>query len=163
MNADNGDGCKFCLGAKGGVPGNENVIGGEVICDYCTSLLMKIKDAEKANPTSSIFAEQPNAAVSAMRSAFHVNMLRAFPNKTHAEIAAEIDKATAAPAPVSGMPDLTPGSSYMVDLDSVLRHAETFGNGNISTASLREFVLRHQAAIPAPQAPDTPNPTGETK
>jgi hypothetical protein len=50
-----GDGCKFCLGAKGGVPGNANLIGGEVICDYCTSLLMKIKGAEKANPTSSIF------------------------------------------------------------------------------------------------------------
>jgi hypothetical protein len=39
------DGCKFCLGAKGGVPGNGNVVGGEVLCDYCTSLLMKIVDA----------------------------------------------------------------------------------------------------------------------
>lgn len=51
------DGCKFCLGAKGGVPGNANVIGGETVCDYCTSLLMKVCDAEKANPTSSIFAQ----------------------------------------------------------------------------------------------------------
>ena len=35
------DGCEFCLGAKGGVPGNENVIGKVVVCDYCTALYMK--------------------------------------------------------------------------------------------------------------------------
>lgn len=52
----NSDGCKFCLGFKGGVPGNANVIGGEVICDYCTSLLIKVRDAEITNPTSSLFA-----------------------------------------------------------------------------------------------------------
>ena len=32
--------CELCLGAKGGTPGNENIIGGHVVCDYCTSLLM---------------------------------------------------------------------------------------------------------------------------
>lgn len=31
------DGCEVCLGAKGGVLGNENVIGGVVACDYCHS------------------------------------------------------------------------------------------------------------------------------
>jgi hypothetical protein len=39
------DNCKLCLGAKGGVPGNENVIGGVVVCDYCTSTLMDMKAA----------------------------------------------------------------------------------------------------------------------
>jgi hypothetical protein len=29
------DNCEICLGAKGGVRGNENVIGGIVACDYC--------------------------------------------------------------------------------------------------------------------------------
>lgn len=50
------DGCKFCLGAKGSVPGNANILGGEVICDYCTALLMKVRDAERVNPTRSLFA-----------------------------------------------------------------------------------------------------------
>lgn len=29
------DGCEICHGAKGGVPGNENVIDGKLVCDYC--------------------------------------------------------------------------------------------------------------------------------
>lgn len=37
------DKCRFCRGTKGGMPGNENVIGGVVVCDYCTSLLIDIK------------------------------------------------------------------------------------------------------------------------
>jgi hypothetical protein len=37
------DGCKLCLGSKGGVPGNENVIGGVVVCDYCSSTLIDMK------------------------------------------------------------------------------------------------------------------------
>lgn len=44
------DGCEFCLGAKGGVPGNENRIGGHVVCDYCTPLATDIQRAkEKGN------------------------------------------------------------------------------------------------------------------
>jgi len=31
------DNCEVCLGAKGGVRGNENRIGGLVVCDYCHS------------------------------------------------------------------------------------------------------------------------------
>ncbi len=34
------DRCAFCLGAKGGEPGNENVIGGVVCCDDCTTLVL---------------------------------------------------------------------------------------------------------------------------
>jgi hypothetical protein len=29
------DGCSMCKGAKGGAPGNENVVNGVVVCDYC--------------------------------------------------------------------------------------------------------------------------------
>ena len=36
------DKCEFCLGAKGGVRGNENKIGGVVVCDYCSELVIKI-------------------------------------------------------------------------------------------------------------------------
>lgn len=34
------DGCQMCLGAKGGVSGNENRLGDLVVCDYCTSALL---------------------------------------------------------------------------------------------------------------------------
>lgn len=30
-----GDDCEICHGSKGGVHGNENVIDGKVVCDYC--------------------------------------------------------------------------------------------------------------------------------
>lgn len=30
------DNCELCKGAKGGVPGNENVVNGRVLCDYCS-------------------------------------------------------------------------------------------------------------------------------
>lgn len=30
------DGCESCKGSKGGVRGNENVVNGVVLCDYCT-------------------------------------------------------------------------------------------------------------------------------
>ncbi len=36
------DKCEFCLGAKGGVPGNENIIGGVIVCDYCDALLLRL-------------------------------------------------------------------------------------------------------------------------
>lgn len=48
-------------------------------------------------------------------------------------------------------PNLTPGSSFMVDMDSVCRHAEAFGNGSIATSLIRDPVISHSAAaIPAP-------------
>jgi hypothetical protein len=31
------DNCVACKGARGGIPGNENVINGRVLCDYCSS------------------------------------------------------------------------------------------------------------------------------
>jgi hypothetical protein len=31
------DACEVCKGRRGGVPGNENIVNGRVMCDYCTS------------------------------------------------------------------------------------------------------------------------------
>lgn len=42
------DKCKLCLGIKGGALGNENVIDGVVVCDYCHVILMDMaKNREK--------------------------------------------------------------------------------------------------------------------
>jgi hypothetical protein len=30
------DDCYYCRGARHGVPGNENVINGKLVCDYCS-------------------------------------------------------------------------------------------------------------------------------
>jgi len=30
------DNCEICKGAKGGIKGNENIVDGIVMCDYCT-------------------------------------------------------------------------------------------------------------------------------
>lgn len=35
------DNCQECKGRRGGVPGNENVIGGLVLCDYCHAARMR--------------------------------------------------------------------------------------------------------------------------
>jgi len=35
--------CQICNGGRGGVPGNENVIQGIVICDYCTADHLKFQ------------------------------------------------------------------------------------------------------------------------
>lgn len=42
----NRDKCQFCFGMKGDVPGNENRFGSIIVCDYCTSLLIEIKNAK---------------------------------------------------------------------------------------------------------------------
>lgn len=34
------DRCSRCAGANGGMPGNENVIDGKLLCDHCTHELM---------------------------------------------------------------------------------------------------------------------------
>ncbi len=31
------DNCEICKGAKGGVLGNENIVEGKVMCDYCSA------------------------------------------------------------------------------------------------------------------------------
>ncbi|RJQ26739.1 hypothetical protein C4577_03025 [Candidatus Parcubacteria bacterium] len=38
------DNCEGCNGLSGGVPGNENVVDGKILCDYCSS---KLWDKEK--------------------------------------------------------------------------------------------------------------------
>lgn len=34
------DSCEICKGHNGGVPGNENVIEGKTVCDYCHAVLL---------------------------------------------------------------------------------------------------------------------------
>lgn len=34
--AQGSDDCEVCKGTRGGVKGNENVVNGIVMCDYCT-------------------------------------------------------------------------------------------------------------------------------
>ncbi len=36
------DKCQNCKGSRGGVKGNENIVDGKVLCDYCTSDTIKI-------------------------------------------------------------------------------------------------------------------------
>ena len=45
LDAKGKDKCEFCLGAKGGVPGHENVFNEVVVCDYCTPLVQKVRAA----------------------------------------------------------------------------------------------------------------------
>jgi hypothetical protein len=35
------DECEVCHGANDGVWGNENIIGGKIVCDYCHSRMME--------------------------------------------------------------------------------------------------------------------------
>ena len=37
--------CQFCNGTHGGTPGNENIIGGVVMCDYCHALFLQAAEA----------------------------------------------------------------------------------------------------------------------
>lgn len=57
-------------------------------------------------PVAALATSQPvSAQLDTMRSAFHQNMLRAFPEKSHAEIDAEITRATGVAGPVSTLTD----------------------------------------------------------
>lgn len=35
------DACEICHGESGGTPGNENIIEGKVVCDYCHAKMME--------------------------------------------------------------------------------------------------------------------------
>jgi len=50
------DNCEICKGANGGVPGNENVISGVVVCDYCDAAIRPILAAlsPKVEPTEAL-------------------------------------------------------------------------------------------------------------
>lgn len=170
-----GDGCKFCLGAKGGVPGNENLIGGEVICDYCTSLLMKIKDAEKANPTSSIFA---NAAVPASEhdEPTHPNhpghhdghtceAIGKFLGDLGSQRASVREAATAkilSPAPVSGIPVVFgmrgPKMTFTIGVQSFTLDYEPDVPESFEFMSNMLTIAITSANLPAEQAGELPLP-----
>jgi hypothetical protein len=37
------DACAFCLGAKGGAPGNETAFAGHLACDFCATLILDVR------------------------------------------------------------------------------------------------------------------------
>lgn len=51
------DDCEVCHGTKGGVPGNENIVDGKVICDYCHAEHLTSKAQEPDLPEH--FGELP--------------------------------------------------------------------------------------------------------
>lgn len=42
------DKCQICKGVQGGVPGNENVIEGVIVCDYCSATLLTWNNLRQA-------------------------------------------------------------------------------------------------------------------
>ena len=40
------DNCSVCHGGQGGVPGNENIIDGKTVCDYCSVEMLKLTRAK---------------------------------------------------------------------------------------------------------------------
>jgi len=50
------DKCQACGGTRGGVPGNENIVNGRLLCDYCTVDTL-LNQRPPANDTGS----QPDA------------------------------------------------------------------------------------------------------
>jgi hypothetical protein len=37
------DRCEICHGENGGVPGNENIVRGRIMCDYCHARFMALQ------------------------------------------------------------------------------------------------------------------------
>lgn len=51
--------CEICHGTKGGVPGNENIIDGKVICDYCHAELPREGGAQDTISTKTLPSQYP--------------------------------------------------------------------------------------------------------
>lgn len=62
------DNCAFCLGAKGGVRGNENVVGGVIVCDYCSALLHNMQKSPGEEKPSGEFLKCVDALASYVNS-----------------------------------------------------------------------------------------------
>ncbi len=45
INVKEVDACQVCGGTSGGVPGNENIEDGKVMCDYCSAKRMREKSS----------------------------------------------------------------------------------------------------------------------
>jgi hypothetical protein len=100
------------------------------------------------------------AAVPASESDLEVHMQRCDEMRDALfEARREIDRLSnllAASAPVSGIPDLLAACRNLIEY---LDERPPMGDGLWCVQQIRVAV----SALPAPQAPDTPNPTGETK
>ena len=88
------------------------------VLSAATSEMGLIHQALGLDPAAPLDAMEMVAAIQRMRSAFHINMLRAYPSMSHAEIAAAIDKACGidARSPVAA-PDLT-GMEVSMDVST---------------------------------------------
>ncbi len=42
------DYCQVCNGTRGGVPGNENVLDGVIMCDYCSADRLRVAATQEA-------------------------------------------------------------------------------------------------------------------
>lgn len=61
------DACQYCLGAKGNVRGNENIIGGVICCDDCSVLVQRAVDAETSKLKALLPDEREREALRYMR------------------------------------------------------------------------------------------------
>src|SRR3972149_986633 len=110
------------------------------------------------------------AALQRMRAAFHVNMLRAHPDKSHAEIAAEIDRATqtAAATPPDAQIDAEEDSALIQQLGNLRAGGATALKGpepavtrwsyhdlpEIAAKTMIELEIYRQTRAVLPQADD---------
>ncbi len=59
------DNCQICKGARGGVKGNENVIKGITVCDYCSVTIQHFRKltGELVNAGDNVFVERDSVEV----------------------------------------------------------------------------------------------------
>jgi hypothetical protein len=60
------DACQVCNGWRGGEPGNENIVAGVVVCDYCHATLESLRRLGMASPALAA-TERERALEAALR------------------------------------------------------------------------------------------------
>jgi hypothetical protein len=130
------------------------------IGNYAMMLFNRAVMENEGYPANASHPTDENSQASESFDAWQRNPYTKVLQKSIAEDYVPKDSA-AAPAPVSGMPDLAKLTRYGTHVNS------SFGAGRymFGETARGEYVLLSdvEALFPSPQAPDTPNPTGETK
>jgi hypothetical protein len=175
---DDSDRLKCCPHCASDAEVNQTTDGGYFVeclkCGASTSLVYATGDdplpmlMERWNRRAAVPASEPvdvkaiHSAVLALQCnpANSVEQRVAFLAGVHRS-AAVVSQFATQPAPVSGMPDLQRQRDWK--LATAVRDWYLVNypqmHGFVEQAPIAELI----AALPAPQAPDTPNPTGETK
>ncbi len=152
------DKCQFCLGHKGGTPGNENVIGGVVVCDFCTALHMRTLepiDPEKPipEPITSEYAVAYGESWMDSALAAQIKILRERAGMTQADLAEKIG--TQQPA-ISRLEDVN-YSEWKVE--TLRKIAAALGVrlriSFLPLATAREEMLAEVSAMVDPEKPTT--------